>query len=328
MKNSVNDLLVAPWKTCVVFTAIRLNIFTILSKEMMSAEEVASNCEAAPYLLKALLDACVSMGLLIFKDDKYINSDFSKTYLVEEAPQYVGDLIKLQYDESSQWDKLYDIIMGSKPASVGETNTGGEHRTEEQKYRTLIKGMNNLGMLGEAEALKNAVDLSGCKKMIDAGGGSGLYSAFLCRQYPELESTILDQKASLMVAEEMLAGANERNRIELREADLTKDPFGKDIDVVLISDVIYDESEAEPVLRNAWDCLRREGILILRGYYSDPEKPERLFGAIFVLNMLIFDPMRKIMTISSLRQKVGDIGFTIITVSPLTELSWILIAKK
>lgn len=328
MKDSIIDLLAAPWKTHVVFTAVRLRIFTILSEKMMSPEEVSSRCEAIPNLLKALLDACVSMGLLITKDDKYLNSEFSKTYLVEGAEQYVGDLIELQYDESKQWDRLHDIITGSKNASIGVKDSSGEQQNEEGKHRTLIKAMNNLGMLGEAEALKKAVDLAGCKRMIDAGGGSGLYSVVLCREYPELKSTILDQKESLLVAEEMLSGITEKDRIELREADLTKDLYGNEIDAVLISDVVYDESEAESVLRNAWECLRQNGILILRGYYSDPEKPERLFGAMFVLNLLVFDPNRKIMTISSLQKKVSDIGFTITKVSPLTELSWILIAKK
>lgn len=321
MKNSIFDLLVAPWATCVVFTSIRLKIFTILSNKMMTVEELSSSCSSIQHLLKSLLDACVSMGLMVLKNNKYMNSHFSRVYLVESEPHYVGDLILLQYNESKQWDKLYDIILSSRHIS-------NEKHADEVNYRTFIKAMNNLGMLGEVEALKNSVDLSGCKEMVDAGGGSGLYSIVLCQKYPELRSLILDKSETLVVTKEMITGYKESERITLREADIKKESFGKNIDVVLLSDVIYDKSEAVPILRNALNCLRQNGILIVRGYYSDPENSKPLFGALFVLNQLVFDSDREIMTISSLQKNIRDIGFTVTRLSPLTERSFVIIAKK
>lgn len=321
MIDSINKLLIAPWTTSVVFTAIRLKIFTVISNRMMSAKDIASMCEANEKLLKPLLDACVSMELLISHNNQYKNSSLSIRYLIEGEPNYVGDLIELQYDESNQWDKLYDIILSKHEEDK-------EKRTEEDKLRTFIKGMNNLGMLGEAEALKNSVDLSGCKKMIDAGGGSGLYSVVLCQKYPELNVTILDRKETFLITEEMIEGEKEKDRITLREADILKDSFGSNIDAVLLSDVMYDESEARMILGNARNCLRTNGLLIIRGYYSDPENTQPLFGAIFILNLLVFNKNSDILTISSLQTNVTEAGFKISKVSPLTEKSFIILARK
>jgi methylase of polypeptide subunit release factors len=86
---------------------------------------------------------------------------------------------------------------------------------------------NNIGNLGEAEALKDMVDLSGCKSMIDAGGGSGLYSVALCQKYPELHSTILDVKDTLAVAKEMIEDRQEKRRIVLREGDFLENPLAE-----------------------------------------------------------------------------------------------------
>lgn len=321
MKDSILDVLVAPWTTCVVFTAIRLRIFTVLSNRMMTVENLSSECNTIPRLLKPLLDACVSMGLLVSQNDNYMNSHFSRVYFVEGKSRYVGDLIQLQYGESKKWEELYDIMTGSN----GRDDTRDVY---EASQRTFIKAMNNLGMLGETEALVNAVDLAGCKMMVDAGGGSGLYSIVLCRTYPELRSIILDKSDTLVVTKEMIANCKESERITLREADITKESFGVNIDVVLLSDVIYDESTAESILRNAWNCLRQSGLLILRGYYSDPENTKPLFGALFVLNQIVFDPGRKVMTVSSLKKRVSDIGFTVSKIAPLTERSTILTARK
>jgi hypothetical protein len=321
MKNSIFNLITAPWKISVTFTAIRLNLFTFLANNEMTVEEIALKCHSIPHLLKPLLDACESIGFLMLENDKYRNSHFSRVHLVEGEPLYVGDLVKLQYNESKQWDKLYDIILGIEEKNV-------DRRVEEDKHRTFIKAMNNLGMLGEAEALKNSIDLSECKKLVDAGGGSGLYSLVLCQKYPDLRSTILDKSETLAVTKEMIKGRREKEQITLREADITNESFGKNTDVVLLSDVVYDEAAAKPILRNAWNCLFKNGLLVIRGYYSDPEGSKPLFGALFVHNLLVFDPFRTVMSISALRKNVIDTGFTVIKLSPLTELSFVLIARK
>jgi len=171
MKDTVFDLLVTPWKTSVLTTAVRLKIFTILSDKLMSVEEISSHCQSLPLFIKSLLDACVSMGLINLKSDKYLNSHFSRVYLIEGEAYYVGDFIQLLYNESRQSNKLYEIVKNGE-------NFTDEQNTKED-HRTFIKGMNNLGMLGEVDALLHSVDLSGCQLMVDAGGGSGLYSVVL-----------------------------------------------------------------------------------------------------------------------------------------------------
>lgn len=321
MNDTILNLLSAPWKISVIFTAVRLRLFTILSNRPMTIKELSSHCDAHPHLLEPLVNACISMALIKRNRGKYINSHFSQVYFVEGNIQYIGDFIKLQYNESAQWNKLYDII---KKSNKKYENT----QTSENVHRTFIKGMHNIGNLGEAEVLKNCVDLSGCKIMVDAGGGSGLYSIVLCQRYPELQSIILDSKETLIITKEIISSYKEKGRITLREADITKESYGENIDVVLLSDVIYDELTADLVLRNAWESLHQNGILLIRGYYSDPEKTDSLFGALFVLNQIVFDPNRKVLTISSLEKMVSKNGFSILKRSPLTEQSFILISEK
>jgi ribosomal protein RSM22 (predicted rRNA methylase) len=164
--------------------------------------------------------------------------------------------------------------------------------------------------------------------MIDAGGGSGLYSVALCQKYPELRSTILDVKDTLAVTKDMIADRQEGGRIDLREGDFTKDRLGENVDVVLLSDVIYEASTARIVLRNAWDSLAQDGVLIIRGYYADPEKSRPLFGALFAVKQLVDDAQTRIMTISMLEKNVRDVGFDIIKLTPLTEYSFVLVGRK
>jgi len=320
MNKVISDLLVARWQISVITTALQLKIFTILANSSKGIQEISSCCGAVPHLLKPLLDACVSMGLLISNGEEYSNSHISLVHLVEDASFYAGDFFLLLHDESQQWEKLYEIITDS--------DNSGNDRKMEDKQRTFIKGMNNLGMLGEAEALSAAVDLTGRQLMIDAGGGSGLYSVKLCQKYPQMQSTLLDKAETLVVTREMISKFKVKEHIKLRECDITRDPLGENIDIVLLSDVIYDAEEAEHILRNAYKCLINNGLLIIRGYYSDPENTKPLFGALFVLNQLVFDPDRKILTITSILNKIKEVGFQITKSAPLTERSFIIVAEK
>jgi SAM-dependent methyltransferase len=263
----------------------------------------------------------VSLRILEVERGKYRNSHFSLVYFVEGQRFYVGDFLKLINDESMQWFQLPDNICGNETTSQGLPNIRSD-------YKTFIMAMNNIGNLGEAEALKDMVDLSGCKTMIDAGGGSGLYSIALCQKYPELRSTILDVKDTLSVTKEMIADRQEKRRIVLREGNFLKDSLGDNADVVLLSDVIYEDSTAQIVLKNAWDSLAKNGVLIIRGYYADPEKSRPLFGALFAVKQLVDDAQRKTMTISILEKNVRKIGFKIRKVTPLTEYSFVLIGEK
>jgi len=318
MENSIFDLVIAPWKTAILNTAIRLKAFTVLADRQMSAEELASQTNADEVFLNAILNALVCMGLLQSQNGKYMNSHLSQIYFVEGSPFYVGDFIQLLVNESPQWNKLFSI--------VSEGNEIFDDPSE--SHRTFIRGMHNLGMLGEVDALLSFVDLSDCPYMIDAGGGSGIYSVALCQKYPDLRSTILDRHETLVVTKELVSNHKESERIELRECDITKDKLGDNIDAVLLSDVTYDETEAESILQNVWKCLRTKGQLILRGYYYDPQSSNPLFGALFVINQLVFDSNRKIVTLPSLKASIENTGFTITEVSPLTERSFIIIATK
>lgn len=321
MKTTISDILLAPWKTGVLITAIRLNVFSILSDQELTVEELSSKCDANPNRLKPLLDACISLGFLEFANKKYKNSYFSLIYFVEGQRCYVGDFVKIVNNESLQWFQLPELIRGKDKKNIVLPDLTFD-------YKTFILAMNSIGQLGEAEALKDMVDLSGCRKMTDAGGGSGLYSVVLCQKYPALKSTILDVKDTLVVARELIVDRPESKQIVLKEGNFLKDPLGENLDAVLLSDVMYGDSDAKILLQNAWNSLIRNGVLIVRGYYADAERSGPLFGALFAVKNLVDDPQRKIMTISMLEKNVIEIGFEIIRVNPLTEYSFVLIGKK
>ena len=301
-----------------VFTAVRLDLFSLLKDKHMTSAEIATETDTHPDILEAFLRACEAMGFLKHEQGRFGNTAFSEKYLVEGEPYYVGDLIKLQYHELGNWGNLYNILLKNK----------GEDDSKETVHTIFIKAMNNLGQIGEAEALTDAVDMSNCKRMADFGGGSGLYSIALCKKYPHLQVTLVDKKETLEVTREFLADTSVKSRIILQEADIVRDILEEKYDTVLLSDVVYDARIAEPVLNNVRNCLTPGGQLIIRGYYSNPVGKDSLFSRLFVLQEFVFDPEREVLTMSGLAECVEKSGFDITHRAQLTERSQILLAKK
>ncbi len=189
--------------------------------------------------------------------------------------------------------------------------------------------MNNLAMLGEAEALAAALDLSGCKTMADVGCGSGIYSVALCRHYPDLHAVLLDREDTLETTREIVRRHSLQDRIETRTADITQDTYGRNLDVVLLSDVLYqNEAISKTFLRSANLALAPGGRLVVRGYFSDPEGSQPLFGALFAVARLLSDPKREPITLPGLRGWIEETGFKNVRTFALTERSTCLIAVK
>jgi predicted O-methyltransferase YrrM len=319
-RNPILDLALGPALTNTLFTANRLGLFDLLAARGMRREELAEQVGAKGQVFAALLDTCVAMGLLRVKDEVYTNSHLSNAHLVKDRPHYLGDLLELQRIESAGWQKLYDVVtQGGTPAQYGvDTPVEAHHFT---------MAMNNLAMLGEAEALASAVDLSGRKTMTDVGCGSGMYSVALCRHNPDLRSTLLDRDEVLATAREIIEQNNMQDRISTRGVDITKDSYGENVELVLLSDVLYqDEETCLTVLRSAHRALRSGGMLLMRGYFSDPEGSQPLFGATFALAMQLSGTNRAIISVPVVRRWVEQVGFRNVDMFALTECSMCLTA--
>src|SRR3990172_9296559 len=79
------------WKTQVISTAIRLDIFTPMDLAPMSVNTLGAKMGCSPRGTAALLDGLVALGL-VNRDDKglYRLTDESSHFLVKGKPDYIG----------------------------------------------------------------------------------------------------------------------------------------------------------------------------------------------------------------------------------------------
>ena len=77
----------AYWQSKVLHAAQRFNIITRLKDRAATVVELAAETQADPRGLEILLIAATSMGLLDRKKEKYRNTLFAETFLVNGSPR-------------------------------------------------------------------------------------------------------------------------------------------------------------------------------------------------------------------------------------------------
>ena len=307
-------------KLMVVDTACELDLFTLLEKQPRTAAELAELTGAKRLPLRALLDACVGLGLLRLDDGRYANRSVAELHLVRGRPLFLGDLFRVFAAEASQWLDLEGLVRSGRAAGHGPVDVG---------TRRFTMAMHALGLLGEAAALAEAVDLQGRRNLVDVGCGSGVYSIALCRRNPELRAALLDRPAVLDVAGEIVTAYGMSGRITLQPGDMLADPYGDDRDVVLMSDVLYEESAAcLRMLRSAHRALAAGGLLVIRGYFSNREGDQSPFGALFDLARLFWGEEREPISRAGVMGWLEETGFERARSFPLTERSACILAFK
>lgn len=320
LNNIILDILTTSQAMNILIVAQDQNIFGILSKQSMTANEVSSHIGAQLKNTSSFLDACVALGLLRFSCGHYFNSHIAEVHLIKERPRYLGDLIKLKAAEVISWQDMRDFILDNKqPFQKGLSVSNLD----------FTLAMNNIGMLGEAEALANVVPIKSKAVMADVGCGSGVYSIALCRNNPGLHAILIDKKEILKYTKKFILESNLLTRVSFQAKNIKKDLYGKGLDLVLISDVLYDNSDLNAaMLKLAYKSLAPDGLIVLRGYYSDPDRSLPIHGALFNLSMLMHEPLSEVLSIPSLKHIIQDAGFKKTKVIAITERSSCLIAWK
>jgi predicted O-methyltransferase YrrM len=91
-----------------------------------------------------------------------------------------------------------------------------------------------------APVLAQKLDVGGAKKILDVGGGTGIYSIALLQRHPNLRAVVFDRAEVLKVAGEMARDYGVADRLELLPGDMFTDRLPDGCDVVLLSNILHD----------------------------------------------------------------------------------------
>jgi hypothetical protein len=298
----------------VLHVANELDIFTVLGDGDKTSDEISEACGSLPDMTQKLLIACAAMGLVEKRGDAYRNTELASNCLVRGRPQFQGDMIA---HSAAVWDFWQKLPQAVKSGAARPDFTPDRHRS-------FILAMHNTAMAGRVQLFLEHVDLTGRRRLFDVGGGPATYSIMACKRYTKLEATVFDIPETIAVTQERIAAERMQAKVHVKEGSWDTDDFGRDNDVVLLSDVMHGPPSNTPMkLKKAFDSMTAGGLLVIQEFLLNDEKTGPLICALF--NMMVGAWSR-----SELLSLVTNAGFKaakIVASDDQLGSSWLVAAK-
>ena len=243
-------------------TAVRLGIFDALAERPMTAAELAQALQAQPRGIDAVLRALAATGYLETRDGYYANSAMTRKWIVEDGAFQGLTMIRF-------WDAALATLWPTAP----EVIRTGERSIDLYEWVKSDPELNfSFQQSMVSSALTSGMDIGrklalppSATRLLDVGGGHGVYSIMMCRAYPNLQATVIDSPAALEVAAVYVAQHDMGDRVSLVPGDLWQLDWGKEYDVVLLFNLLH---HFEPVtnlklLRRTHTALKQGGLVAI-----------------------------------------------------------------
>ncbi|HKI81173.1 MAG TPA: methyltransferase [Pseudodesulfovibrio sp.] len=306
----------AYWHSSVLHTAAALDVFTKLAETPGTAQEVAGRLAVDERGLELILIACVGLGLLEKREGRYANSPLADTFLVKGRPRYQGGIVSMFAEWVPAWSRLKQAVADGKPVVQKQHDQGDE------ATRAYIMGMLYRG-IPQAELLASEVPLSGHKRLLDVGGGPGIFSIIFCQRNAGLRADVFDLPQTLKITKEIIDNYGVEASVSTRTGDYLQDAFGSGYDVVLLSSMINQEGPEviEQILHKSYDALEPGGLVLIQEQLLNDEKTGPLLATLIGINQLIHTPAGRAYSAREIADLAKKVGFEDMHARPLPDPS-------
>lgn len=314
------------WKSHVLFTAAEFDIFTLIGKDKLTAKEISQAIHTNERATGMLLNALVSLELLIKEGGYYKNSHLSSLHLIKGRPHYLGDFIHHFHNMMDNWAMLRETIETGKPVSLKDL----PEEVDPHDLRDFITAMHNIASV-KAEELCRKIDLQRANLLLDIAGGPGTYAIALAKANPHLHAVVFDLGHVIKLTREFIKAADMEGRVTTQAGNCLEDTFGENMyDAVLASNLlhIYNPANNFMILRKCRDALKDGGQIIIHEFVLDETGTQPQFAALFSLNMLIGTQEGASYSESEYRAWLVNAGFKDIKRIDLESNSTMIIGKK
>jgi predicted O-methyltransferase YrrM len=228
-----------------------------------------------------LLNALVSLGLLTKSGDEYRNTAETARFFRRGSKDNQRDGLMHQVNLWHRWSTLTDAVR---------TGSCVEARREENSEWTtdFITAMQNIAK-DRAPLVVKALGTAGVRRILDLGGGSGVYSIAFAKASRDVKCEILDLAAVVPLTTEYVSKAGVSSQVGIRNGDMLRDDFGSGYDMIMLNAIchMFTEEQNQDIFRRARQALKPNGRLVVQDFILNPDKTGPQHAALFSLNMLV-----------------------------------------
>jgi SAM-dependent methyltransferase len=293
------------WKTCTLHAGVKLDVFTALGDDARTAEAVAEDAGLSVDAAERLMNALAAMGLMEKDAGRFSNTETARRFLVKDSAAYIGYMVLHHHYLMPSWAHLDEAVRTGRPVR-DDTPAADDARRE-----AFLMGMFNIASQ-IAPTVADIVDLDGCRRLLDMGGGPGTFAVHFCLKHPELAAAVYDLPASRPFARKTIKRFGLESRIRFMPGDYTVEEIDGAFDAVWMSHILHGENPdtCREMIRKAVGTLTGRGRIFIHEFILEDTADGPLFPALFSLNMLVRTDGGRAYTQSELVDMLAAAGVT------------------
>lgn len=242
------------------------DFFTWLSERPSSAEAIAEAFGFAARPLDVMLTLFAANRFVRCTGGVFAVTELAREHLVSTSPFFLGPYYASLRDRPVARDYV-KILRTGKPANWGSfqhEKEWSEAMLTDDFARRFTAAMDCRGAFLGA-ALARAVDLTNHRRLLDIGGGSGIYACALAARHAAIAATVLERRPVDDIARRMIRQRGYADRVEVVAGDMFAAPLPGGYDVHLFSNVLHDwdTDKVSALLAASYAALPPGGLLLI-----------------------------------------------------------------
>lgn len=308
----------------VLLSAFELDLFTALGNGAKTSAKVAGKLRTNARATDRLMNALCALGFLGKRKGKFTNTPLTAQFLVNGSEKYMAGLMH-QADLWRAWSTLTEAVRtGSAVVGRDPMNNRGV-----DWLAAFIAAM-HMRAVHQAPSVVKLLDLRGVKRVLDVGGGSGVFSMAFVRAKNGICSVVFDLPNVVDLTRGYIQAEGLEDFITTAEGDYTVDQLGTGFDLVFLSAVIHSNSPQanKRLFKKAYGALNPKGQLVVSDFIMNDNRTSPAVGALFSLNMLVETQEGDTFTESEVRSWMEAARFTRVTRKPTPFGTDLMIGRK
>lgn len=265
-------------KRQLLLTGIELNIFDHL-RVFSSADEICKKLLSDEKNTLVFLNTLATADYIEKKDGKFKNLKVTDKFLVSTSKEYIGDLLIVS-------DKMSVVPLANLTSMVKNGYKQKKKELEDENHWAemsrssaawVSSGFGNI----IAEKISKLKGFNNIEKIMDLGGGHGLFGIYMSDLNKKIKAYIFDQKEVVAAAEYFIEKYEKRDQVFTIPGNYMEDDIKGPYDLVFASCTFhFHKSSLNNLFSKIYNNLNPGGYLVSlhEGTENENTKPDTLLG--------------------------------------------------
>lgn len=304
------DTISAYERTEALRAAIELDLFTQVAAGHQTAADLARACQASPRGVRILADYLTIHGFLRKRDDRYVLTPDSETFLNRRSPAYLGGTVEflLTPELRASFQNLTAAVRRGGTA-MSEEGTVSHDNPIWVRFARAMAPLMSLPARLLADLIGG--DASQPLRVLDVAAGHGLFGITVAQRYAQAHVTALDWANVLAVAQENADAAGVDRRYTLLPGSAFELDWRGPYDIVLLTNFLhhFDLPTCEKIAAKAYESLAPSGRAFTLDFIPESDRVTPPSAAGFALTMLATTANGDAYTFAEYQQVFARAGF-------------------